>query len=62
MMHVLPVGWVEPLDISNAVVFAASDGSRYITGTYHDRGRRKHAQIATTHHVVSTMRIHGPAL
>lgn len=31
-MHVLPVGWVEPIDISNAVLFLASDEARYITG------------------------------
>ncbi|WP_063044398.1 mycofactocin-coupled SDR family oxidoreductase [Nocardia pseudovaccinii] len=31
-MHVLPVGWVEPEDISNAVLFLASDEARYITG------------------------------
>jgi (+)-trans-carveol dehydrogenase len=31
-MHVLPVGWVEPEDISNAIVFLVSDEARYITG------------------------------
>jgi SDR family mycofactocin-dependent oxidoreductase len=31
-MHTLPVPWVEPVDISNAVLFFASDESRYITG------------------------------
>jgi SDR family mycofactocin-dependent oxidoreductase len=31
-MHVLPIGWVEPVDISNAVLFLASDEARFITG------------------------------
>ncbi len=32
MMHVMPIGWVEPVDITNAVLFLASDEARYITG------------------------------
>lgn len=31
--NLLPVPWVEPVDVSNAVVFLASDAARYITGT-----------------------------
>jgi SDR family mycofactocin-dependent oxidoreductase len=31
-MHVLPIGWVEPIDISNAVLFLVSDESRFVTG------------------------------
>ena len=30
--NLLPVPWVEPLDISNALLFLASDEARYITG------------------------------
>jgi NAD(P)-dependent dehydrogenase (short-subunit alcohol dehydrogenase family) len=28
----MPIPWVEPVDVSNAVLFLASDESRYATG------------------------------
>ena len=31
-MNALPIPWVEPGDISNALLFLASDEARYITG------------------------------
>lgn len=32
-VHALPVPWVDALDVSNAVVYLASDESRYLTGS-----------------------------
>ena len=31
-VNALPTPWVEPVDISNAVLFLASEEARYITG------------------------------
>jgi SDR family mycofactocin-dependent oxidoreductase len=31
-LHALPIPWVEPVDISNAVLWLASDEARYVTG------------------------------
>jgi SDR family mycofactocin-dependent oxidoreductase len=31
-MNLLPIPWVDPLDISNAIVWLASDQARYVTG------------------------------
>lgn len=31
----MPIPWIEPVDISNAVLYLASDEARYVTGTTH---------------------------
>lgn len=31
--HLLPIPWVEPVDISNGVLFLASEEARYVTGS-----------------------------
>jgi (+)-trans-carveol dehydrogenase len=31
-LNMLPIPWVEPVDISNAVLWLASDEARYVTG------------------------------
>ncbi|CAM2747959.1 mycofactocin-coupled SDR family oxidoreductase [Skermania piniformis] len=32
MFHTLPVPWVDPVDVSNAILFLVSDEARYLTG------------------------------
>ncbi|KQS58503.1 3-ketoacyl-ACP reductase [Geodermatophilus sp. Leaf369] len=32
VMNALPIEWVEPVDISNAILFLVSDDGRYVTG------------------------------
>jgi enoyl-[acyl-carrier-protein] reductase (NADH) len=32
-LNSMPIPWVEPVDISNAVIYLASDLGRYVSGT-----------------------------
>lgn len=34
-MNSMPIPWIQPIDISNAVLYLASDETRYVTGTTH---------------------------
>jgi NAD(P)-dependent dehydrogenase (short-subunit alcohol dehydrogenase family) len=34
-MHALPIPFLDPIDVSNAVLYLASDDGRFITGTTH---------------------------
>jgi NAD(P)-dependent dehydrogenase (short-subunit alcohol dehydrogenase family) len=34
-MHALPVPFIDPIDVSNAVVYVAFDDGRFVTGTTH---------------------------
>jgi NAD(P)-dependent dehydrogenase (short-subunit alcohol dehydrogenase family) len=31
-MHAIPVPWLEPVDVSNAILWLSSDEARYVTG------------------------------
>ena len=46
-MHVLPLGWVEPEDVSNAILFLVSDEARYITGVTLPVDAGRAAQVGT---------------
>lgn len=55
-MHALPIPFLDPIDVSNAVVYLASDDGRYITGSAHviDAGalqpfKAAHATTYDTH-------------
>jgi len=54
-MHALSVPFLDPADVSNAVVYLASDDGRYITGTAHvvDAGAMNPFKAPHRHHAVS---------
>ena len=45
VQQAMKVPFVEPEDISNMILFLASDEARYVTGTQHARRRRRLPQV-----------------
>jgi SDR family mycofactocin-dependent oxidoreductase len=50
-LNALRVPWVEPVDISNALLYLASDEARYVTGTTHFVDAGSHAAYKIPHAV-----------
>ena len=48
--NLMPIPWVEPVDVANGVLFLASDKARFVTGvTLPTDGRQRDAVIVPPH-------------